>query len=200
MIRLAFLRHGVTVWNREGRIQGRTDIPLDEEGRERVGRRVLPDGWRDAVLHASPLSRAVETAGLLAAGRPIRTDARLVEMDWGDWEGRRGVDLRADPASGYRDLEEWGWDFRPPGGESPADVRGRLGGWLAERAGEGAPAHLVVTHIGVIRVALALAWGWDFRGPPPLLVKRDRLYAMTLADDGTLRPAGGPDGERLPCR
>lgn len=57
--------------------------------------------------------------------------------------------------------------------------------------------HLIVTHIGVIRVALALAWGWDFRGPPPVPVKRNRLYAMTLADDGTLRPTGPKEGLRL---
>ncbi|WP_372400207.1 histidine phosphatase family protein [Azospirillum sp. HJ39] len=203
MIRLAFLRHGVTGWNREGRIQGRTDIPLDAEGRDRLDRLALPEAWRGAVLHASPLSRAVETARRLGGGRPVRTDARLIEMDWGAWEGRHGAALRADPASGYRDIEQWGWDFRPPGGESPADLRDRLTGWLADLAGEGtgegAGAHLVVSHIGVMRVALALAWGWDFRGPPPVPVKRERLYAMTLAADGTLRPAGERTGERLPC-
>lgn len=48
-----------------------------------------------------------------------------------------------------------------------------------------------------MRVALALAWGWDFRGPPPVPVKRNRLYAMTLSADGTLRPAGPREGERL---
>ena len=57
--------------------------------------------------------------------------------------------------------------------------------------------HLIVTHIGVIRVALALAWGWDFRGPPPVPVKRNRLYVMTLAADGTLRPTGPKEGLRL---
>ncbi|CAO3438613.1 histidine phosphatase family protein [Azospirillum endophyticum] len=245
MIRLAFLRHGVTAWNREGRIQGRTDIPLDPEGRDRLAGLTLPPDWRDATLHASPLSRAVETATLLAPGRPVRTDPRLIEMDWGTWEGLRGLDLRADPASGYRDLEHWGWDFRPPGGESPADVRDRLTAWLKnllplspqnqsplppgervrvrgthgedlfgcaepphpnllpggekefQSASSNSSPHLVVTHIGVIRVALALAWGWDFRGPPPVPVKRHRLYAMTLATDGTLHPAGPGEGERL---
>lgn len=197
MIRLAFLRHGITAWNREGRIQGRTDIPLDPEGRDRLARLTLPPDWRDATLHASPLSRAVETARILGNNRPVHTDPRLIEMDWGAWEGQRGHDLRADPASGYRDLEHWGWDFRPPGGESPADVRDRLIGWLKDLVGEGGPHHLVVTHIGVIRVALALAWGWDFRGPPPVPVKRDRLYAMVLADDGTLHPAGPREGQRL---
>ncbi|GEM_PF-55929 len=250
MIRLAFLRHGITAWNREGRIQGRTDIPLDPQGRDRLARLTLPAEWRDATLHASPLSRAIETARLLGNDRPVHTDLRLIEMDWGAWEGRHGHDLRADPASGYRDLEHWGWDFRPPGGESPADVRDRLIGWLdsLSRPGRGkgpmqsmgrvrgdprnhalpdpsptphpphacgagplplpgreraiVPAethspHLVVTHIGVIRVALALAWGCDFRGPPPVPVKRDRLYAMALAADGTLHPAGPREGQRL---
>ena len=228
MIRLAFLRHGITAWNREGRIQGRTDIPLDPEGRDRLARLTLPAEWRDAILHASPLSRAIETARILGNDHPVHTHPRLIEMDWGAWEGRRGHDLRADPASGYRDLEHWGWDFRPPGGESPADVRDRLIGWLksplppGERVrvrgthgedsrdshathpphpnllpGGEKESHLIVTHIGVIRVALALAWGWDFRGPPPVPVKRDRLYAMTLAADDTLAPAGPREGQRL---
>ncbi|PWC84200.1 phosphoglycerate mutase [Azospirillum sp. TSH100] len=233
MIRLAFLRHGVTSWNREGRIQGRTDIPLDPEGRDRLARLTLPPDWRDATLHASPLARAMETASLLCPGRPIHTDSRLIEMDWGAWEGLRGHDLRADPASGYRDLEHWGWDFRPPNGESPADVRERLRGWLdsiqaqsplppgervrvrgehgedsrdshathpphpAPLPGGERESHLIVTHIGVIRAALALAWGWDFRGPPPVPVKRNRLYVLTLATDGTLRPTGPEEGLRL---
>ncbi|PWC90665.1 histidine phosphatase family protein [Azospirillum sp. TSO5] len=236
MIRLAFLRHGITAWNREGRIQGRTDIPLDPEGRDRLVRLTLPPDWRDATLHASPLSRAIETARVLGDNRPVHTDPRLIEMDWGAWEGRRGHDLRADPASGYRDLEHWGWDFRPPDGESPADVRDRLTAWLKELLplptqdqsplppgervrvrgthgedlfgcaepphpnllpGGEKESHLIVTHIGVIRVALALAWGWDFRGPPPVPVKRDRLYAMVLAADGTLHPAGPREGQRL---
>ncbi len=196
--RLAFLRHGVTAWNRLGRIQGRTDIPLDAEGRAHLDRLALPAGWENATLHASPLLRTRETAERLGRGRPVRTDPRLIEMDWGAWEGLRGVDLRADPASGYRDLERWGWDFRPPGGESPADVRDRLRGWLRDLAGDPAPVHLAVVHVGVIRVALALGWDWGFVGPPPLAVKRDRLYAVTLTADGAIRPAA-PEGIRLPC-
>ncbi|CAO3361745.1 histidine phosphatase family protein [Azospirillum palustre] len=249
MIRLAFLRHGITAWNREGRIQGRTDIPLAPESREQLAALTLPPDWRAATLHASPLSRAVETATLLGPNlpgknRPVHTDPRLIEMDWGAWEGLHGRDLRADPASGYRDLEQWGWDFRPPNGESPADVRERLTGWLKDLAplppqdqsplppgervrvrgshgedlfgvaepphpnllpgGEkefqnasGTAPHLVVTHIGVMRVALALSWGWDFLGPPPVPVKRNRLYVLTLAADGTLRPTGPKEGLRL---
>lgn len=197
--RLAFLRHGVTAWNRQGRIQGHTDIPLDEDGRRHLDRLALPPGWEDAALHASPLLRTRETAERLGRGRAVRTDPRLMEMNWGVWEGLRGIDLRADPASGYRDVEHWGWDFRPPDGESPADLSDRLQGWLAEVASDDATRHVAVTHVGVIRVVLALGWGWDFLGPPPLAVKRDRLYAVTLAVDGSIRAACGAEGIRLSC-
>lgn len=196
--RIAFLRHGLTAWNLAGRIQGRTDIPLAPEGRERLAGLTLPPDWSAATVHASPLSRAMETARLWS--ETVRSDARLIEMDWGKWEGCRGADLRGDPASGYRDIEEWGWDFRPPGGESPADLRRRLEGWLDDLRHDPADRHLAVTHVGTIRVALALAWDWPFRGLAPFRVKRDRLYVVTLEPDGRLRPASEPDGVRLPCR
>ena len=125
MIRLALLRHGHTAWNRAGRIQGRSDIPLDETARTDLAAQSLPEGWNDADLWSSPLTRASETAALVA-GRAPQTTAALIEMNWGAWEGQHGVDLRADPASGFRDIEHWGWDYRPPGGESPLEVWNRI--------------------------------------------------------------------------
>lgn len=171
--RLALMRHGKTAWNREHRIQGRTDIPLDDEARRELERLVLDPPWAEATLWSSPLARARDTARIVAGRPPQVTDA-LIEMDWGDWEGQHGVDLLAEPGSGYRHIEEWGWDFTPPGGESPADVRSRVEPWLARLAGD----NLAICHIGVMRVALALSWGWDFRGTAPFSVKRNRLYIL----------------------
>jgi probable phosphoglycerate mutase len=176
MIRLALLRHFPTAWNREGRLQGRTDLPLDPEARAALAGLALPAAWAGADLVASPLSRAAETAAILA-GRAPRTDPALIEMHWGAWEGARGADLRADPASGWRDLEHWGWDWRPPGGESPAEVRARLLPFLAGLRHD----TVAVTHIGVIRTVLAMAHGWNFNGPPPFRVKRGRLFAVAFA-------------------
>ncbi|TMV07587.1 histidine phosphatase family protein [Ruegeria sediminis] len=188
MTRLALLRHGHTDWNRAGRIQGRSDIPLDTEARADLAGYGLPEPWDKAELWSSPLARARETARLVARREP-RLAAELIEMNWGEWEGQRGLNLIAEPESGYRHIEDWSWDFRPPAGESPAEVWLRLRPWL-----EGLSADtLAVCHIGIMRVILAKAWGWDFDGPAPFRIKRNRLYVIDLDH---MRPA--PEPVRLP--
>lgn len=179
MIRLALLRHGHTEWNRTGRIQGRTDVPLDPDAKAHLAKRALPAPWSAAELWSSPLLRARTTAELVA-GRMPRVEAALIEMHWGAWEGRQGKALHADPASGFRDIDTWGWSYRPPDGESPADLRNRLTPWAQTLTADA----VAVCHIGVMRVLLALATGWDFRGPAPFQIKRDRLYVITLAPSG----------------
>ncbi|MDF1727476.1 MAG: histidine phosphatase family protein [Sulfitobacter sp.] len=179
MLTLALLRHGHTPWNREGRLQGRTDIPLDDEARAQLAAQALPEGWEDATLWSSPLARAKETAQLVT-GRTAQTDHRLIEMNWGDWEGAIRTDLVADPKADYRDIEDWGWDYRPPGGESPAIMRARLLAWAVRLEGR----HLAVCHIGVMRVLLAHATRWDFNGPAPFQVKRNRIYILNCDPSG----------------
>lgn len=178
MIRLALLRHGHTDWNRAGRIQGRSDIPLDDRARADLARFVLPPPWDMADLWSSPLDRAAETAHIVA-GRSPRIAPELTEMDWGDWEGRRGVDLLAEPDSGFRHIEDWGWDWHPPNGESPGQVWDRLRPWLAglERGS------VAVCHIGIMRVLLARAHGWEFDRPAPFRVRRSRLYLLNVDGD-----------------
>ena len=174
MTRLALLRHGHTAWNREHRIQGRSDIPLDQAARDALAALDLPPPWTAARLVSSPLSRARATAHLVAGRAPDEIVPSLTEMHWGDWEGQHGAQLRADPHSGFRDIEEWGWDYCPPGGESPAQVRARLLPWLDALTED----TLAVTHIGIMRVLLAIAHSWDFSGPCPFAIKRNRLYVL----------------------
>ncbi|WP_170769874.1 histidine phosphatase family protein [Ruegeria lacuscaerulensis] len=175
MTRLALLRHGHTAWNRAGRIQGRSDIPLDDAARSELATYALPEPWDQAALWSSPLKRAQETARLVAGRAPLTAEA-LTEMNWGDWEGLRGVDLLAEPDCGYRHIEDWGWDFRPPNGESPAEVRDRLRPWLSGLTGD----TVAVCHIGIMRVILAQAWSWEFDGPAPFKIKRNRLYIIDM--------------------
>ncbi|WP_282152657.1 histidine phosphatase family protein [Ruegeria atlantica] len=175
MSQLALLRHGHTHWNRAGRIQGRSDIPLDDDARTELAGYELPESWNKAALWSSPLQRASETAALVAGREPMVSEA-LTEMNWGDWEGKRGVDLIADDDSGYRHIEDWGWDYCPPNGESPADVRARLQPWLDGLQGD----TVAVCHIGIMRVILASAWGWNFDGTAPFKIKRNRLYVIDL--------------------
>ncbi len=189
MIRLALLRHGHTDWNRAGRIQGRSDIALDDTARSELAAQALPAPWDAADLWSSPLLRAAETAKLVA-GRDPQTAPELIEMDWGDWEGLRGIDLKADPKSGFRDIEHWGWDYRPPGGETPAEVWERIAPWLQRLTRD----TLAVCHIGIMRMILARAYGWDFDGPAPFRIKRNRLFVVEI-DGDALRPQ--PDPIRL---
>ncbi len=177
MTRLALLRHGHTSWNRAGQIQGRSDISLDDDARAELAGYDLPPGWQQADIWSSPLARAHETAQLVS-GRIPQTSAALTEMNWGDWEGLRGVDLIRDPKSGYRHIEDWGWDYRPPNGESPAEVWRRLQPWLSGLQRD----TVAVCHIGIMRVILARAWGWNFEGPAPFKIKRNRLYIVEMPD------------------
>jgi broad specificity phosphatase PhoE len=85
------LRHGVTDWNRQGRFQGLSDIPLNDEGisqAQAAARRL--HGIRLDYVVSSPLIRAVKTAEIIAAvsGKPVAIDAGLIECDFGSFEGR----------------------------------------------------------------------------------------------------------------
>lgn len=175
MIRLALLRHGHTAWNRAGRVQGRTDIPLDAEAVAQLSSLRLPEDWQDAQLVSSPLQRAFETARLVTGRTPL-TDPALIEMNWGDWEGARAAELAADPEKDHRHIEDWGWHYTPPNGESPQQVKNRLAPWLSGLKED----TVAVCHIGIMRVVLAMATGWNFDGPAPFVVKRNRLFVVTL--------------------
>ncbi|WP_306212440.1 histidine phosphatase family protein [Actinoplanes sp. RD1] len=88
--RLIVWRHGNTDWNRDGRVQGQTDVPLNDLGRQQaVDAAELLVRLRPDVVVASDLSRAADTAAALAAltGLPVRPDERLRERHFGKWQG-----------------------------------------------------------------------------------------------------------------
>ena len=166
MIDVVMIRHAMTAWNEAGRIQGRTDIPLCERGRRALAGKRLPERFDSYRVHASPLARAVETVALLGLGTPV-LDRRLVEMDWGAWEGDTRASVAAADAQGVTRNEARGPDFRPPGGESPREMQARVVDWArcAARARSGVVA---ITHKGVIKATLGLARGWDLTGKAPV--------------------------------
>lgn len=189
MTLLLVIRHGVTGWNAEGRIQGRSDIALSAQARRTIPNWRLPEEIASAPAPAqwltSPLMRARETAALLGHA-DARTDARLQEMNWGAWEGRRLEDLRRELGEEMRRQEALGLDLRPPGGESPRDVQLRLRPLLAE-VGAGPGDTVAVTHKGVIRALYALASGWDMTGRPPVKLRDLCCHLFRLSPEG--RPA-----------
>lgn len=173
---VAFLRHGRTAWNDEGRMQGRADVPLSEPGRTQVRRWRLPASLAAAQVVASPLARARETATVLAP-RPFTVDAALIEMDWGEWEGETLENLKARHGAAFAANSARGLDFRPPGGESPRDVQERVVAWLIRNTTHETPL-VAVTHQGVIRPVLALASGWDMTSKPPVRLADDVVHLI----------------------
>jgi len=183
---VSFIRHGRTRWNEQERMQGRRDVPLSGQGRAEVTAWRLPAGFdRTAEWISSPLERAMETARLLGGREPRREDA-LTEMDWGAWEGLTLAQLRWRFGAEFSRMEALGLDFRPPGGESPRDVRRRVQRWLVEVAAHG-DAIAAVTHKGVLRAVLAAATGWDMTCKPPVRLQDDALHRFAVDEAGTIR-------------
>jgi probable phosphoglycerate mutase len=155
---LVFLRHGETDWNVEGRLQGQRDIPINAKGRgqaKRNGERVrekVPEALGFDFV-ASPLGRARESMELARTAMGLepsgyRTDDRLKELTFGEWEGftYREVERQRRGWLAEREADKWG--FQPPGGESYRMLSDRIVGWLDTLV---QPA-FVVAHGGVGRV------------------------------------------------
>jgi broad specificity phosphatase PhoE len=176
---LALIRHMPTLWNREGRLQGQRDTPLDLAA---VPHWRLPPELAGFDFLSSPLERARDTA--LRLGVVPRVDPRLTEMSWGEWEGYTLAELRASYAD-IDELEAQGLDFRTPGGESPRDVAERVAPLLAEIAAAGTPT-AAVTHKGVVRALFARATGWDMLGKPPFRLDWSSAHLFRLDAAGRL--------------
>ena len=142
-------RHGQTEWNAQNRICGRTDVELTEEGRRQAEELAesLTGRGVDVIL-ASPMKRAIETARAVSrrCGVPVEVDRRLIEQDYGIYEGAD----RLDPGFG---AVKRTFAVRYPGGESMMDVAGRVYPLLKELK-DRYPGRtvLLVCHGGVCRV------------------------------------------------
>lgn len=175
---LVLLRHGATDWNAAGRLQGRADIALSDAGRAAFAGCALPAAYRDRTWYASPLRRAQETAALL--GLEPRIEPALIEMDWGGYEGRTLAELLAEHGAAFAANEDRGLDLQPPGGESPRQVQQRLLPWLRSLPGDAG----AVTHKGVIRAILALAFDWPMLGRAPVRLDWHCLQEFSITEDG----------------
>ena len=183
-MRICLIRHAQTEWNELGLIQGQTDVPLSHDGRLQAAGWRLPMGFSSATCFTSPLLRARETAALLGFDRAI-ADARLMEMNWGCFEGCSLAELRHRGGAQMAALEAMGLDFRPPCGESPREVAQRLAGFMRDCAAQGGDT-LLVTHKGVLRASLSLSLGWDMRGKPPVRYAPERALVFELGQAGGL--------------
>lgn len=180
-MRILLARHGETAWNAAGRYQGQEDIALSPVGETQA--RALGQRLREVRIDravASPLARARHTAEL-ALGEDrvalLATDAGLMEIAHGDWEGLLAEEIRDRDGERLRAWHETPDTVLMPGGESLLQVADRAWAALA-RACDGLDADdtlLLVAHDAVNRVILCKVLGlplgrlWSFRQAPTTL-------------------------------
>ena len=189
--RLLLVRHGVTDWNREGRFQGHRDASLADDGRlearllgERLSRQV-PEGLS---IVTSPLSRAAETASIIAAsyaaGRqpPVSTDARLIEIGQGEWEGRTHAELVEQDGERYAAWRARAGLEQPPGAETIDHALARVTDAMGELTQRDDGTLCVVSHGGILRLAARLLLGLEARRAWTMDVDNASLSLLSRLD------------------
>ena len=175
---LVLVRHGETDWNRDRRVQGHSDIPLNDTGREQAKdlAKQLSGEHLDAVF-ASDLARARETAEIATAGTEldVRELVDLRERHFGTWEGLTDEDIRAR----FPESRTGPWGDGETIDEMSARVVAALRAIAAEHSGG---TVLVATHGGPVRAVLRAA-GVE----PAGAIENCHMTRIEVTRDGTLR-------------
>ena len=177
-MKIFFIRHGETEWNKLKKFQGRTDIALSEKGHEDVSKWQLPDNIEHWFV--SPLMRARQTAAIHQLA-PLTISDRLIEASWGQWEGKVLKELRKLNPENIASIESQGLDMRPPEGETPREVRARLMQWI-DSISSSLNSIGVITHRGVIRAALSQATDWDMKSDHDINITHNKAYEFSWID------------------
>lgn len=181
------IRHGQTDWNAEGRLQGQKDIGLNDTGRAQArqnGRTLRGLLGADASgfdYVSSPLGRTRETMQLARAEigldpQQYRTDERLVELSFGDWEGHTLDEIRAVSPDRLKERSRQKWSFIPPGpdAESYEILSWRVGAWLQTVE----QPTVCVAHGGVVRSILKLVGGWNEMDAAKCDIPQDKVLVI----------------------
>lgn len=154
MSKIYFVRHGQSEWNVEAKVCGCTDSPLTEKGRAQAQEtaRVIKERIDAGEMHideilASPLSRAYNTGLAIseATGVPIRIEPRIIEQNFGEWEGEN-----KDTAEFHYAKAQFGDGHK--GGESNMRVAQRVYNLLDELSKDTEHTYLLAAHNGIARI------------------------------------------------
>ncbi len=181
-----FVRHGQTAWNAEQRLQGQADTDINALGRsqaDRNGRRLaeLISAPEQFDFVSSPMRRTRETMERVRAAMGLdpsdyRTDARLVEVNFGDWQGYTFPELEQHSPGASQARLHGKWDFVPPGdeAESYAMLTERVRPWLDEVT----RPTVCVTHGGVLRAIFRLVADMSKNEAAALEIPQDRVLKV----------------------
>ena len=186
---LYFVRHGQTDWNAERRMQGLSDIPLNEIGRDQAAKNgeTLKDALGEAAATArfftSPLSRARETCEIIREriGLPnprYGLDDRLVEIDLGDWNGKTRDEIEAETPGAWEGQGAHLRFAQAPNGERPDAVLARTTAFVSENLIDLRQPMVVVGHGASGRFLRALLRGLGDRAMMRLESRQDRVYRV----------------------
>lgn len=175
---LFLVRHGRTLVNAENRLQGRIDHSLDEVGRRQSIEIAGALRNIDRVI-SSPLLRAKETAA--AFNQKIDVEPRFIELDYGDFDGILQNEVPEDVWKNWRsDI-----NYRPPNGESLAELNSRVCQVLNEIADESRERNVVVvSHVSPIKAAIAWAVGVEVSSSWRMLLDRGSISRIELSPQG----------------
>ena len=155
------------------------DLPLSEAGRAKMAALSPPQGFETARAYASPLGRAIETAKLLGLDPAI--DTRLIEHNWGRWEGMTREEILARDGEDAFERAGRGDGFTPAGGEPTADLIARVRSFLVDVGADDADV-IAVAHRGVLRSGYALATGWQMMTPMPDALDLTKALVLEVRD------------------
>lgn len=188
-VQIFMIRHGQTDWNAELRMQGQQDIPLNDLGRRQAtgngdALKALIGAAADFDFVASPLTRTRETMERVRAAMGLdplayRTDERLVELNFGDWEGHTVSELERLWPERLDARHRNKWDFIPPGpdAESYEILSWRVGSWLKSVT----RPTVCVSHGGVMRSILRLVGGMTGDEAAEAYIHQDRILGVDVA-------------------
>lgn len=182
------IRHGQTPWNAAQRLQGHTDIALDDLGRRQAERlrEALRDEPLDAV-YASDLSRAADTARAFAAprGLPVQLEPALRERAFGEYEGHTYAEIEARWPEGAQAWRRRDPDFAPAGGETLPAFQARVV-QAAQRLARAHPGGRValVAHGGVLDALYRAATRAQLSAPRTWQLANAAINRLLLTDEG----------------
>jgi broad specificity phosphatase PhoE len=188
MLKVYLLRHGETQYNADGnRYCGRTDISLTEKGLKQAAsvNKQIGDMTFDAI-YSSPLERARHTAEIATGGKVVHTDKRLIEVDFGNWEGKTKEEFIAESASQWNDWMNDPTVARAGGtGESAGEVVERVDSFYNEVLQKHPSGTiLVVGHNGINRLYMAHKLGMPLKNYRRIVQENSSVTMFQLDQSG----------------